>query len=108
MQHSKHPASCTTIGDSIAVTLSENQLCGALNRLLQWSECSRSTRRADSFGGGKTPPVSVAWLRNMRLEVGVSMDPGDLGNQTGATKERFFFNTARPIPPYRARTVGMG
>ena len=38
-----------------AVALCVNQHCGALNRLLQWGECSRSTRSAGSFGGGKTP-----------------------------------------------------
>ena len=36
----------------------------------------------------------------MHPEVAVPMDRGGLGNHTGATKERFLFYTARPVPPH--------
>ena len=85
---------------SSANALVVNQHAGTLNRLLQWGECARQTMSSGSYGGGLTRPVSFAWVGNIHPEIGVPMDRGDIGSHTGATKERLFIYTARPVPPH--------
>lgn len=83
-----------------AGALAVNQHAGAVNRLLQYGECSKTTRSRGSFGTGSTPPVSSAFMGNMHPEVWVPMDRGEIGNHVGATKERILAYTAEPVQPH--------
>ena len=73
---------------------------GELNRLLQFGECSRTTKTSGTFGEGATPPVSSSIMANMHPEVALPMERAEIGNHVGRTKERIMFYTAEPIPPH--------
>ena len=83
-----------------AAALAVNQHAGALNRLLQFGECSKTTKTRGSFGEGTTPAVSSTIMSNMHPEVAVPMERAEIGNHVGCTKERIVFYTAEPVPPH--------
>ena len=83
-----------------AAALSVNQHAGALNRLLQFGECSRTTKTGGSFGEGCVPQVSSAVMSNMHPEVALPMERAEIGNHVGCTKERIIFYTAEPVQPH--------
>ena len=83
-----------------ATALAVNQHAGALNRLLQFGESSKTTKTRGSFGEGSTPQVSSAILSNMHPEIALPMERAEIGNHVGCTKERILFYTAEPVPPH--------
>ena len=85
---------------SSQANLAVNQHAGALNRLVQFGESSRSTRTSGSFGEGSVPPTTIAMNGNMHPEIAIPMERGTVGGHTGATKERIIFYTAPAVPPH--------
>ena len=83
-----------------AASLVVNQHAGALNRLLQFGEASKTTRSRGNFGEGATPKISSCIMSNMHPEIAVPMDRAEIGNHVGCTKERIFFYTAEPVSPH--------
>ena len=77
-----------------------NPHAGTLNRFLQFGECSRTTKTAGTYGEGVVPPVSFALGGNMHPDVAIPMERGEVGNHTGALKERILFFTAPRVQPH--------
>ena len=77
-----------------------NQHVGTFNRFLQFGECARATKTAGSYGEGAVAPTTLGLVGNMHPDMAIAMDRGDIGNHTGALKERFIIFTAPRVQPH--------
>ena len=83
-----------------------NEHAGHFNRYLQFGECSRVTKTIGSYGEGFVRSTSFALIGNMHPTIAVPMEREEIGNHTGATKERALFHTAPRVQPHDELPTG--
>ena len=72
-----------------------NERAGAFNRYLQFGDSARATKSVGTLGEvGEVTPTSFGEIGNIHTDAAIPMDRNEIGNHTGATKERIHLWTA--------------